>query len=76
MDNAQAIVRDLELHGDQVWQRFNVTDPTDQVRYYQALARRFRERKGGSPRVRELEHAVERMRVLSNVSEEDAAGDL
>jgi (p)ppGpp synthase/HD superfamily hydrolase len=76
VDNARAIVRDLEARGGEVWRRFNVSDPLLQVRYYYSLARRFQERQAGSLRARQLMELVERMRVLAEVSEEEAAAAL
>jgi len=76
VDNARAIIRDLESRGDELWGRFNVSQPVDQVRYYRSLARRFEEREAGSRRSRQLTDLVERMRVLAEVSEEDAAAAL
>ncbi len=69
VDNARAI-------GDEVWWRFNVTDPVRQVRYYHSLERRFQERAAGSRRAQELTELVERMRVLAEVSEGEAAAAL
>ncbi len=74
--NARAIVRDVELHGDGVWERFSETDPVKQVRYYHLLARRLRDRAGDSPLVEELEQAVGDMRVRAGVSMRDAEADL
>jgi len=54
--NAYAILRDLRVHGDAVWQRFNA--PADDVIwYYEALVRAFREA-GGGPLVEELARIV------------------
>jgi (p)ppGpp synthase/HD superfamily hydrolase len=54
--NAYAILRDLRVHGDSVWQRF--TAPADDVLwYYESLVRAFREA-GGGPLVEELARIV------------------
>jgi (p)ppGpp synthase/HD superfamily hydrolase len=37
LDNARAILRDLRLHGPQVWQRFNTNDPHEHLWYYRSL---------------------------------------
>jgi (p)ppGpp synthase/HD superfamily hydrolase len=54
--NAYAILRDLRVHGDTVWQRFNVP-PADVLWYYESLVRGFREA-GGGPLVEELARIV------------------
>jgi len=76
IDNASAIVRDLEHRGGELWGRFNVSNPVAQLRYYRSLARRFEERQAGSRRARQLLELVERMTELAEVSEEDAAAAL
>ena len=54
--NAYAILRDLRVHGDSVWKRFDA--PADDVLwYYEALVRAYREA-GGGPLVEELARIV------------------
>ncbi len=76
LHNARAIVRDLEIRGDEVWQRFSETNPVDQVRYYHSLARRFRDRSKNSRLLEEFEQAVERMREEAGVPRKDAKANL
>jgi (p)ppGpp synthase/HD superfamily hydrolase len=44
LDNARAILRDLRLHGPQVWQRFTTADPQDHLWYYRSLLEVYRQR--------------------------------
>src|SRR5262249_24448443 len=44
LDNARAILRDLRLHGPEVWQRFNTKDPYDHLWYYRSLLEVYRRR--------------------------------
>ncbi|WNG93735.1 HD domain-containing protein [Mycobacterium sp. ITM-2016-00318] len=44
LDNARAILRDLRLHGPQVWQRFNTNDPHEHLWYYRSLLEVYRQR--------------------------------
>jgi (p)ppGpp synthase/HD superfamily hydrolase len=37
LHNAHAILRDFRAHGDELWQRFSVKDPTDHLWYYRSL---------------------------------------
>jgi (p)ppGpp synthase/HD superfamily hydrolase len=37
LHNAHAILRDFRAHGDELWQRFTVKDPSDHVWYYNSL---------------------------------------
>jgi (p)ppGpp synthase/HD superfamily hydrolase len=37
LHNALAILRDFRAHGDELWQRFNVTDPQQHLWYYRSL---------------------------------------
>ena len=61
--NARAIVSDLRVHGDEVWDRFNAGRRA-QLWYYQSLAEVF-ERRGLGPIASELTLAVKQMRRLS-----------
>jgi GTP pyrophosphokinase len=54
--NAYAILRDLRLHGDTVWKRFNAP-PADVLWYYESLVTAYREA-GGGPLVEELARIV------------------
>jgi (p)ppGpp synthase/HD superfamily hydrolase len=44
VDNARAILRDYRIHGDQLWQRFNVKDPQKHLWYYDSLLKVFKSR--------------------------------
>jgi (p)ppGpp synthase/HD superfamily hydrolase len=44
LDNARAILRDLRMHGPQVWQRFNTNDPHEHLWYYRSLLEVYRQR--------------------------------
>jgi (p)ppGpp synthase/HD superfamily hydrolase len=63
LHNARAIVRDLRVHGPSLWERFH--PDADQVWYYDALARAFREAGCTSPMLDELDDAVAEMKRLS-----------
>ena len=54
--NAYATLRDLRIHGESVWTRFNA-GPDDVIAYYHNLVRAYRE-SGGGPLVDELERIV------------------
>jgi (p)ppGpp synthase/HD superfamily hydrolase len=54
--NAYAILRDLRLHGDAIWNRFNAT-PEDVLWYYESLVKAYRHA-GGGPLVEELARIV------------------
>jgi GTP pyrophosphokinase len=54
--NAYAILRDVRLHGDTVWDRFSA-GAADVLWYYEALVRAYREA-GGGPLVEELARIV------------------
>jgi (p)ppGpp synthase/HD superfamily hydrolase len=54
--NAWAILRDLRVSGERVWERFSAP-PDDVIWYYSALIRAFRQA-GGGPLVDELERVV------------------
>lgn len=59
LDNARAILRDLRLHGDVLWQRFSVKDPEEHLWYYGSLLKTFKERRPGCPMVDELNRVIE-----------------
>jgi (p)ppGpp synthase/HD superfamily hydrolase len=54
--NAYAILRDLRLHGDSIWKRFNAA-PEDMLWYYESLIKSYRHA-GGGPLVEELARIV------------------
>ncbi|NOQ61334.1 HD domain-containing protein [Mycolicibacterium fortuitum] len=64
VDNARAILRDLRLHGDHLWQRFNVKDPQQHLWYYRGLLEVFEERTD-SWLVDELRYTVEQIAALA-----------
>lgn len=64
VDNARAILRDLRLHGDRIWQRFNVKDPQQHLWYYRSLLAVFEERTD-SWLVDELRCNVEQIAALA-----------
>lgn len=64
VDNARAILRDLRLHGDYLWQRFNVKDPQQHLWYYRSLLEVFEERTH-SWLVDELRYTVEQIAALA-----------
>ena len=60
LHNARSIVRDLEMHGDALWDRFN-TGAAFQLHYYRGLVEAFRSRAAvgfTSPMVEELAKTV------------------
>lgn len=66
--NARSIARDLRVHGDAMWTRFN-TDPAFQLNYYRGLVDAFRSRGSvgfTSPMVDELDRVVGTIEELSN----------
>ncbi|MCA4725799.1 HD domain-containing protein [Mycolicibacterium fortuitum] len=64
VDNARAILRDLRLYGDHLWQRFNVKDPQQHLWYYRSLLEVFEERTD-SWLVDELRCTVEQIAALA-----------
>lgn len=44
VDNARAILRDFQMHGDSLWGRFGVQDPELHLWYYRGLYEIFRDR--------------------------------
>jgi (p)ppGpp synthase/HD superfamily hydrolase len=60
LHNARSILRDLEVHGDALWERFN-TGAAFQLHYYRGLVEAFRSRSAvgfTSPMVEELAQTV------------------
>ena len=60
LHNARSILRDLEMHGDALWDRFN-TGAAFQLHYYRGLVEAFRSRASvgfTSPMVEELARTV------------------
>lgn len=73
IDNARAIVADLRRHGDELWKRFNVEDPAQQLWYYRSLVDTFEQRRGelearhAAGAIDELRGAVDEMGRLAGV---------
>ncbi|TPG34222.1 HD domain-containing protein [Mycolicibacterium hodleri] len=44
LDNARAILRDYRVHGDGLWERFNVKDSQKHLWYYRSLLAVFKDR--------------------------------
>jgi (p)ppGpp synthase/HD superfamily hydrolase len=63
VDNARAILRDLRLHGDGFWQRFNVSDPQQHLWYYRGLLQVF-EKRSDSWLVDELRRTIDEIASL------------
>ena len=60
LHNARSILRDLRVHGDALWERFN-TGAAFQLRYYGGLVEAFRSRRTigfDSPMIDELDRVV------------------
>jgi GTP pyrophosphokinase len=65
LHNVRALVRDVRVHGETVWNRFN--PESDQLWYYRTLANAFAEL-GASPMVDDLEREVDDLETLAIVS--------
>ncbi len=63
VDNARAILRDYRIHGDDLWQRFNVKDPQKHLWYYRSLLEVFRSR-NGTWQVDELDRVLAELQKL------------
>lgn len=63
LDNARGMLRDHRVHGDQLWQRFTVTDPSEHLWYYTSLLAVFRRRRPGCWMVEELGRVVDELRT-------------
>lgn len=61
LDNARGMLRDHRAHGDQLWQRFTVTDPREHLWYYTSLLAVFRRRRPGCWMVEELGRVVDEL---------------
>lgn len=69
LHNARSLLRDLIQEGDAVWERFNQTDPAEQLWYYRALAEVFAERIEMPVWLpEELERTVREIATLSGVA--------
>lgn len=62
LDNARAILRDHRLCGDELWERFSVTDPQLHLWYYTSLLEVFQARIPEMWLVDELERVVGELR--------------
>jgi len=63
LHNARAVLGDLRLHGDALWQRFSTRSGPDQVWYYRSVADVFSRRLPG-PLADELQRVVGMMAEL------------
>jgi (p)ppGpp synthase/HD superfamily hydrolase len=63
LDNARAILRDLGIHGPDLWQRFNQKDPHQHLWYYDSLLAVYK-RRSDSWLVGELEGVLLRLKEL------------
>ncbi len=68
LHNARCILADLWVVGDEVWQRFNASDPEDQLWYYDGLVHALRG-KVPAPLGDELTRTVEAIRALVHSAE-------
>ena len=64
LHNATAILEDHARVGDEVWARFTVTDPAEQLWYYATLAELMVGRLGAHPTATALRQAVERLTAV------------
>jgi (p)ppGpp synthase/HD superfamily hydrolase len=67
LDNARAILRDLRLHGDQLWQRFSVHEPSEHIWYYRSLLAEY-EKRTDSWMVDELRGVLGQIEILAVTS--------
>ncbi len=67
LHNARAVLADLRIHGDVVWQRFSTRSGPDQVWYYQSVADVFSRRMPGLL-ADELQRVVRKMTLLEHMS--------
>lgn len=63
LDNARAILRDLQTHGSDLWERFNVKDPQQHLWYYRSLLAEY-ERRSDSWMVGELQRVLLQLEEL------------
>jgi (p)ppGpp synthase/HD superfamily hydrolase len=66
LDNARAILRDLRVHKDALWQRFSVTDPYEHLWYYESLLENFKARRPDCPMVDELGRVIDAWKAELN----------
>ena len=66
LHNARAIVFDLRLHGDALWERFRTGSGPDQLWYYRSLAEVFARRRPGEL-ADELSRTVDEMAQLAKL---------
>ncbi|HEY3019709.1 MAG TPA: HD domain-containing protein [Solirubrobacteraceae bacterium] len=66
LHNARAIVFDLRLHGDALWERFRTGSGPDQLWYYRSLAAAFARRRPGEL-AGELTRTVDEMARLAHL---------
>ena len=64
LHNATAILEDHARVGDDVWARFTVTDPAEQLWYYATLADLVDRRLGAHPTATALRQAVDRLAAV------------
>jgi (p)ppGpp synthase/HD superfamily hydrolase len=63
LDNARAILRDFREHGDELWQRFSVHDPSQHLWYYRSLLAEY-ERRNTTWLVDELRRVLDTLEEL------------
>lgn len=68
LDNARAILRDLRIHGDGLWERFNTKNPGDHLWYYESLLNAFQARRKDCPMVAELGRVIEDWKAQADFS--------
>ena len=61
LHNARCILADHRVLGDELWDRFNETDPTQQLWYYRSLADIFNARLPSAPLTQELTRTVDEL---------------
>ena len=63
LDNARAILRDLRMVGREVWTRFSMSDPQQQLCYYRSLLKIYDDR-SDSWLVSELKRTLSELEAL------------
>ena len=66
LDNARAILRDLRVEKDALWQRFTVKDPAEHLWYYEALLAGFRVRLPNCTMVDDLDRVIQEWKAELN----------
>ena len=61
LDNARGMLRDHRADGEQLWQRFTVSDPREHLWYYTSLLAVFRRRRPGCWMVDELGRVIDEL---------------